>query len=199
MRKVPLWMAISVIVMILIGLLAGYDFLYILKAHFLIGCGIAFFIWLCFYFQIKSTSIKKVRKIYENAIEKIAPEEKEIFIDQIEKEEYDTVTFQNPTSDKYPARLLVGKEYWIYCRYPNCIIIKANEVDKIDVKNETTRVGYNVGDRHVQQNISVGVSFIISYKNKEKEDIIFLGNEKQVKQVKELIQKYEIENAKLFV
>ena len=89
MRKVPLWMAISVIVMILIGLLAGYDFLYILKAHFLIGCGIAFFIWLCFYFQIKSTSIKKVRKIYENAIEKIAPEEKEIFIDQIEKEEYD--------------------------------------------------------------------------------------------------------------
>lgn len=64
MKKVPLWMTLSIVIMVGIGFLAGYDFSYILKVHFLIGGGIAVFIWLCFYLQTKSTSLKKVRSVY---------------------------------------------------------------------------------------------------------------------------------------
>ena len=61
-----------------------------------------------------------------------------------------------------------------------------------------TKIGYNVGDKHIKQNVSVGVSLIISYKNKKEDDTIFLGNEKQVEQAKKSIQKYEKENSKFF-
>ncbi len=200
MKKVPLWMALSVTIMVGIGLLAGYDFSYILKVHFLIGCGIAAFIWLCFYLQTKSTSIKKVRIVYENAIEKLKKdkEEMESFTNQVEKDRYEVVTFHNPTTDKYPARLLVGEEFWLYCRYPSCTIIKVDDIEETNIRKDMTKVGYDVGNTHINQNISVGVSLIICYKNKKEDDIIFLGNQKQVEQAKKLIKKYEKENSELF-
>ena len=33
------------------------------------------------------------------------------FTNQMEKDRYDALTFQNPTTDKYPARLLVGEDF----------------------------------------------------------------------------------------
>ena len=120
------------------------------------------------------------------------------FTNQMEKDRYDALTFQNPTTDKYPARLLVGEDFWLYYRYPNCTIIKVSDIEEINTRNDMTKIGYNVGDKHIKQNVSVGVSLIISYKNKKEDDTIFLGNEKQVEQAKKSIQKYEKENSKFF-
>lgn len=200
MKKVPLWMALSIGIMVGIGILAGYDFSYILKVHFLIGCVFAFFIWLCFYLQTKTTSIKKVRSVYEKAIKKMLTDKEEIepFTNQMEKGSYEAITFQNPTTDKYPARLLVGEDFWVYYRYPSCTIIRACDVEEINIKNETSRISYNVGNTRVRQNISAGVSFNISYKTEKEDSTIWLGNVEQVEQAKQLIQKYEKENSKLF-
>ena len=191
MKKVPIWMGISVGVMVGIGLLAGYDFLYILKVHFLIGCGIAFFIWLCFFLQIKTTSVKNVKSVYEKVIEKIDDKEKDLFTKQMENGSYEVVTFQNPTTDKYPARFLVGKDFWVYYRFPNCVVVNASDVNKIYLRNDTTNISYNVGNRNIRQNVSLGKSLIISSKTNKEDIVISLGNDEQVKQAKELIKKYK--------
>lgn len=192
MKKVPLWMALCVGVMVVIGLLAGYDFAYILKVHFLIGCGFAFFVWLCFFLQTKTTSIKRVKKDYVRALEKDLADKEvmDAFSNQMGKGRYEVITFQNPTTDKYPARLLVGDEFLVYYRLPSCTIVLLDDIKKISVQNETTNVSYNVGNRRVHQNVSVGVSLTISYKSGKEDSVIMFGNGKQVEQTKELIQKH---------
>ena len=128
MKKVPLWMALCVGVMVGIGLLAGYDFVYILKVHFLIGCGFAFFVWLCFFLQTKTASVKRVRKDYVRTLEKELADKKimDAFSNQMGKGRYEAITFHNPTTDKYPARLLVGDEFLLYYRLPSCTIAVAS-------------------------------------------------------------------------
>ncbi len=200
MKKVPLWIALCIVVMVGIGILAGYDFSYIIRVHFLIGCFFAFFIWLCFYLQTKTTSIKKVRSVYEKAIENTLTDKEEIdlFNNQMEKGSYDVRTFQNPTTDKYPARFLVGEDFWVYYRYPYCTIIRACDVEEINIKNETTRINYNVGNARVRQTISVGIFFNISYSTEKEDSTIWLANIEQVEEAKKLIQKYEKGNSNLF-
>ncbi len=190
MKKVPLWMGLSIGIMIAIGLIAGYDFKYILKVHFLIGCIIAAFIWLCFFIQTKTTKIKPVKKSYEKAFEELDEKEIDIFLNQMEENKYDVKMFQNPTSDKYPARLIVGNHFWFYYRFPKCTIVRTSDVNKIYLRRDTTNVSYNIGNRNVHQNMLIGMSLIISSKTNKEDIELLLGNESQVDEAKELIKKY---------
>ncbi len=73
MRRVPIWMALSVAAMVALGFGVGYDWQYVVKVHLLIGLGFAAFIWLCFWIQTRSVSMKKVRGMYEQALLELSP------------------------------------------------------------------------------------------------------------------------------
>ena len=199
MKKVPLYMLISVLVMVGIGLLAGYDFLYILKVHFLIGAVIAGFIWLCFYLQTKTTSSEKAKVAYQKAIEKnlVKEEEIDLFVKQMENGRYDSMTFQNPSTDKYPVRVLIGEDYWVYFRNLRVEIIKVEDIDKITFQNEQQRISYNVGNTRVNQNINAGMSMNMTYDTEKKPSTLYFENNSQVTKVKKAIEK-QIKNSEEF-
>ena len=151
MKKVPLWMGLSIGIMIAIG---------------------------------------PVKKSYEKAFEELDEKEIDIFLNQMEENKYDVKMFQNPTSDKYPARLIVGNHFWFYYRFPKCTIVRTSDVNKIYLRRDTTNVSYNIGNRNVHQNMLIGMSLIISSKTNKEDIELLLGNESQVDEAKELIKKY---------
>ena len=181
MRRVPIWMALSVAAMVALGFGVGYDWQYVVKVHLLIGLGFAAFIWLCFWIQTRSVSIKKVRGMYEHALLELSPSDQEAFM--------------NSASDKYPARLTVGPDYWLYFR-GGCSVYKVSDMESLKAVQETTRVGYNVGDTRVRQNLGIGVSIVAGYREGTASASggpsakVYLENSKQLGEAQELIKKY---------
>lgn len=191
MKKVPLWMALSVIAMVVLGFAVGYDAAYVFRVHFLIGLGIALIIFLAYWVQMKVTSMKKVRPSYEKAIEKLSPEEKEGFIRQMEMKLYEKVDFSNTTTDRYPCRLIVGPDYWLFFRTLNCRIIKVADIERVSKEGENTRVHYNIGNTRVNQRLTVAISLVVDYKAESgrEQDRLLLENSKQYDQAIELIRR----------
>lgn len=197
-KKAPLWMAGSVLVLVAIGFLAGYDVGYILKVHLPIGCGIALFAGLCFWIPSKVSNIKKVQKAYEAAMTDFfqTDEEKERFVQQMQAGQYDAVNFLNVNQESYPSRLLVGPEYWVYfSRF--CQIIRTSDIESICGKEETTRVSYTAGNTRVRQKLAVGVSLVLTYRegsdsalqHKDGTQSLFFQKSEQYKQALDLIRK----------
>ena len=124
MKKVPLWMGVSIFGMVALGFFVFYVAAYVFRVHFLIGLGLALVILLCFWLQTRLVSMKKVRPAYEQAFGKLSGEEKAAFLRQMELKTYGKLNFLNGTTDKYPCRLLVGPEYWLYFRDLSCRIVK---------------------------------------------------------------------------
>ena len=200
-KRVPVWMAISVAAMFLLGILVGYDITYVLRVHFVIGCGIAFFIWFCFWLQGRATSAKKARKAYEKAMADffVSDEDQAAFNRQMDTQNYGTVNFLTITTDNYPCRFLAGPDYWIYFKNGRCQFIRTADIARVYEQEETSRISYNVGNRRVRQNMSVGVSLVIEYKEespsaqKQKEDKLFTENQTQSNAVTELIRKHSLQ------
>ncbi len=192
MKKVPLWMALCVAGMVALGFGVGYAWPYVLRVHLPIGVGIAAFVWLCFWVQTRSVSMKKVRKSYEGTFEKLGAPDQAGFARQAPQ--CGTLDFLNGASDKYPARLTVGPDYWLYFR-GGCQVFRVADMQRLRVKEETARVGYNLGDTRVRQNLGVGVSLTVDYRDgttsaaKSSEAKIYLESTKQLKAAQELIQK----------
>ena len=67
-KMVPVWMAISIIAMVALGVGVGYDLAYVARVHLLIGVGIAVIIWFGFWVQGKAASMKQVLAVYEKEI-----------------------------------------------------------------------------------------------------------------------------------
>lgn len=191
MKKAPLWMAVSVAGMVALGFLVGYDAAYVFRVHFPIGLGIALLILLCFWLPVKTASMKKVRPVYEKAIEELPQEDKAAFLRQMELKTYGKQEFRSSTTN-YPGRLLAGAEYWLYFKDLSCRIVKTADIERVTGKEEKARVGYNVGNTRVSQKLTVAVSMVIDYKEesgKEPEKLFFESG-KQFRQAVELIQKY---------
>lgn len=192
MRRVPIWMALSVAAMVALGFGVGYDWQYVVKVHLLIGLGFATFIWLCFWIQTRSVSMKKVRGMYEQALLELSPSDQEAFARQSPTGHAD---FMNRASDKYPARLTVGPDYWLYFR-GGCSVYKVSDMESLKAVQETTRVGYNVGDTRVRQNLGIGVSIVAGYREGTASASggppakVYLENSKQLGEAQELIKKY---------
>lgn len=193
MKRVPLWMALSVAALVALGFGVGYDWTYVLRVHFLIGVGIAVFIWLCFWLQTRSVSMKKVRKMYENCLSALSPADQDAFARQAPL--CDKTDFLNSATDKYPARLTVGPDYWLYFR-GGCQVFRVADMEKLWAKEESTRVGYNVGNSHVRQSLNIGVSVVVEYRDgtasasKHGSAKIYLENGKQLVEAQTLIEKY---------
>lgn len=197
-RMMYLAMAGSVVGLTALGFYVGGDAATVFTLHFPIGCGIALIIWLCFYIQVKVTSGKKVRAAYEKAIGQAfhSQEDENIFIHQMENHDYGTVNFMNTVVDKYPCRFLAGPDYLMYFRDLNCFFIRTADIRSTYAQEEKTRLRYHMGDYHIMQNVAMGISLMIDYKEgsvsaKERNsDNIYLENGRQLTQVLDLIRKH---------
>ena len=152
MKRVPIWMALCVIGMVALGFGVGYEWQYVMKVHLLIGLGLAAFIWLCFWIQTRSTSMKKVQRMFDEALSKLSPSDQEALARQAHIGRAD---FANSAVDKYPARLIVGPDYWVYFR-DSCHVFKVSDMQGLKVIEETGRIGYNMGSKRVRQTIGMG-------------------------------------------
>ena len=194
MRKVPLWMALCVAGLVALGFAVGAEWTYVLRVHLPIGVGVALFVWLCFWLQTRSVSMKKVRKSYEGALQGLAPADQAAFVHQAPL--CGKVDFSNRLTDKYPARLTVGPDYWLYFRDLGCQVFKVADMQRLYAREETTRVGYEVGNSRVRQNLGVGVSLVAEYREGTAfaagngNARIYLDNGKQFEAAQGLIQKY---------
>lgn len=192
MRRVPIWMALSVIALVALGFGVGYDWQYVARVHLLIGLGIAVLIWLCCWLQTRSVSMKKVRDMCEKALSDLSPSGQEAFARQAPTGRAD---FANSATDKYPARLIVGPEYWLYFR-DSCHIYRVSDMERLRVIEETGRIGYKMGDTRVRQTIGLGVSIVVGYRDgtssasRDPEAKVYLENAKQLEEARTLIAKY---------
>lgn len=197
-RMMYLAMAASVVGLPVLGFGVGGTLSDVLRIHVPVGLGIALFIWLCFYVQIKVTSGKKVRAAYEKALARDlhSPEEESLFIRQIENQSYGKATFMNTVVDKYPCRFLAGENYLLYIRDLNCRLFRVADIKNIYAREEKTRIRCHMGDYSLMQSINVGLTLVIEYKEgsasekERKEDGIYLENGKQLTQALDLIRKY---------
>lgn len=205
-KNVPLWMALSVVLLVAFGVLGGgIDNLSetlpnILKINLPIGCGIAVFIWLCFWIQGKSTSMKKVQDAYEKGIDRFLKKEadQEIFCKQMNEGNYGTVHFLNTKTESYPTRFIAGPDYWMHSSGNSCRFIKTEDIEKIYGTEENSRVSYNVGNSRVSQNVAVGVTLVIVYKEGspsakdrgDREERIFFQSGNQFQQALDMIAEH---------
>ncbi len=201
MKKVPLWMALSVAGMVALGFGVGYDWTYVVRVHLPIGLGMAAFILLCFWIQTRSVSVKKVRKLYERCLSGLSAGDQEAFA--LQASQFGRTWFLNPASDKYPARLLVGPDYWLYFRGA-CRVFRVADIQRLYAREETTRVGYSLGKTHVRQNLNIGVSLVAEFREgtaaaaKSQSDHIYLENSRQLEEAESLIRRYCPKAGKLF-
>ncbi len=205
-RNMYIYMAVAVAGMVLLGVIAGVPAKTVLTIHLPIGVGIAAFIWLCFLLQMKTTSIKKIRKIYDKAFESFFTSEYDVkaFTDIAEDSGRRDITLMNLTAGKYPCRVTVSENYWVIFRNFSCRIIRPDDIKSIRSETEKTRVGYNLGNSRVSQKMAIGVSMIIEYKEgtqsfaKNKSESLFLNGSKEYEKIKSLILERCSKAAKLF-
>lgn len=205
-RNMYIYMAAAVAGMVLLGVLVGAPVKTVLTLHLPIGVVIAVFIWLCYLLQMKTTSVKKIRKIYDKAFESFFTSDEDVkaFTDLTEDAGRGDITLMNINTDKYPCRVTVGENYWVIFRNFSCRIIRPGDIKSIRSETEKTRVGYNLGNSRVSQKIAIGVSMIIDYKEgtqsyaKNKSESLFLNNGKEYEQIKQLILERCSKAAELF-
>lgn len=189
-RMYYIWMAAAVVGMVALGFGVGYDWTYVLRVHFLIGAGIALFIWLMVLLSNRANTMKNVRKQFEKALSALSPSDQEAIVQQ----NFGRVDFLNTTEDSFPARLLVGSDFWLYFRGV-CHIYRVSDMDKLRAKEEKTRINYNVGSTRVRQNVGVGVSLMVDYRDGTvssggQSAQLYLASWEQFRTTKDLIAKH---------
>lgn len=189
-RMYYIWMAVAVVGMVALGFGVGYDWTYVVRVHLPIGAGIAVFIWLCVLLTSRASSMKNVRKIFEKALSTLSPSDQEAFA----RQDFGRVDFLNTFEDGYPARLLVGPDFWLYFRGV-CHIYRVADMEKLQVQEEKTQLHYNIGGTRVRQKVGVGVSLVVDYREgtvsgKKQQDRVYLAKWEQFKTAKDLIARH---------
>ena len=189
-RMYYIWMAVAVAGMVALGFIAGYDWTYVVRVHLLIGVGIAVFIWLCVLLTSRASTMKTVRKSFEKVLSTLSPSDQEAFVLQ----EFGRVDFLNTFEDSFPARLLVGPDFWLYFRGA-CQIYRVADMEKLQVREEKNQLHYKIGNTRVRQKVGAGVSLVVGYREgtgsaKQGPDRLYLANWEQFQAVKELITRY---------
>ncbi len=189
-RMYYIWMAVAVAGMVALGFGVGYDWTYVVRVHLPIGVGIAVFIWLCVLLTSRASTMKNVRKGFEKALSALSSSEQEV----LARQDFGRVDFLNTFEDSFPARLLVGPDYWLYFRGV-CQIYRVADMEKLQVREEKTQLHYKVGGARVRQKIGAGVSLVIGYREdagaaKGRPDRIYLASWAQFQAAKDLIARH---------
>lgn len=191
-KKVPLWMLISIVCMVALGIAVGADAATIMRIHFPIGLVIAVFIWFCYWITTKTTSIKKVRKGYEKEIEAALNEQEQAaFCGQMESGAWEEVCYTSSYSN-YPVRMLIGADYWFYSNGTGCSIIKTSEIALLKKDEQYAPVSVNVGGAKVRTNTSAGVILKVVYEKEcQKEDTrLFFDKGQRVNEVLKIMERF---------
>ena len=189
-RMYYIWMTVAVAGMVALGFGVGYDWTYVVRVHLPIGVGIAVFIWLCVLLTSRASTMKTVRKSFEKALSALSPSDQETFVQQ----EFGRADILNTFEDSFPARLLVGPDFWLYFRGV-CWIYRVVDMEKLQVREEKTQLHYKIGSTRVRQKVGAGVSLVVDYwegtgSAKQGPDRLYLANWEQFQMAKELIARY---------
>lgn len=188
-RMYYIWMAVAVAGMVVLGFGVGYSWTYVARVHLPIGVGVAIFIWLCVLFANRANTMKAARKSFEKALSALSPSEQEVFVQQ----EFGRTNILNAFEDSFPALLLVGSDFWLYFR-DVCQIYRVADMEKLWVREEKTRLHYNIGSTSVRQKVGVGVSLAVDYREgtisaEQGPDRLYLANGEQFQLAKDLIDR----------
>ena len=164
-KMVPVWMAISIIAMVALG----------------VGVG-------------KAASMKQVLAVYEKEIGSFfcGPEDEEAFCKQMAEGRYTELHFMNTKAEAYPARFLVGPDYWVlFAGNCNCSFVRTADIAGISGREEQTRISSG----GVRARVTVGVSLIVKYKDgspsaareRDKEMSMFLSSGDQFRKLMDAI------------
>lgn len=189
-RMYYVWMAAAVAGMIVLGFVAGYDWTYVARVHLPIGVGIAVFIWLCVLLTSRASTMKAVRKSFEKALSALSPSDQEAFV----RQEFGRADMLNTFEDSFPARLLVGPDFWLYFRGV-CQIYRVADMEALRVQEEKTQLHYKIGNTRVRQRVGAGVSLVVDYREgsgsaRQGPDSLYLANWDQLQTAKNLIVRY---------
>lgn len=161
MRLVPLWMALCVAGMCALGIAAGADIGYVMHLHLPVGCGIALFVGLAYWFQNQTTSIGKLRKQYQKGL--WLPEHaQDAFAEQMEEKKYEAWNFTQK-GEKYPRRLLVGPKYWMYLFWGRCFYFQTADIEAVKIQRDQLDIRRRIGDTSFWKQTVSTVSIEISY------------------------------------
>lgn len=189
-RMYYIWMVVAVAGMVALGFGVGYDWTYVLRVHLPIGVGIAILIWLCVLLSSKANTMKNARKQFEKALSALSPSDQEAFA----RQDFGRADFLNTMEDSFPARLLVGPDFWLYFRGV-CHIYRVADMEAFRVQEETTRLSYKVGSTRVRQKVGAGFSLVVDYRegtasSEERSDRLYLTSWKQLQTAKDLIARH---------
>lgn len=186
-RMYYIWMAAAVAGMTALGFGVGYDLAYVLRVHLPIGVGMAVFIWLCVLLTSRAGTMKNARKQFEKALSALSSSDQEAFV----RQDFGRVDFLNTMEDNFPARLLVGPDFWLYFRGV-CHICRVSDLEALRVREESVRLSYKVGSTRVRQKVGAGVSLVVDYREDavsagELPDRLYLNSWEQFRTARELI------------
>ena len=189
-RMYYIWMAAAAAGMVALGFGAGYDLAYVLRVHLLIGIGIAAFIWLCVLLTSRANTMKNARKQFEKALSILSPSDQEAFV----RQNFGRADFLNTIEDSFPARLLIGPDFWLYFRSV-CHIYRVSDMKALGVREEKTRLYYKVGNTRVRQKVGAGISLTVDYRKdagsaKERSERLYLTSWEQFQTAKGLIDRH---------
>ena len=203
-------MALCVVGMMLFGFIValsvGEDISMVFRIHLPIGCGMALIVWFCFWCQGKSGSgkMKKIRDACEKDVAAFfkSEEDQEAFLAQMEYNNYGRISymdFVNTLYDKALTQFVAGPDYFMILSRFGMRFIRVADIKNIYAEEVKSRVRYSVGGSRVSQNLTVGISLIIEYKQEALARLglkpndntsLFLHGMKQVDETMALIKKH---------
>ena len=100
----------------------------------------------------------------------------------------------NTFEDSFPARLLVGPDFWLYFRGA-CRIYRVADMEKLRAREEKAQVHYKAGGVRVRQKVGAGVSLEVDYREGiapagERPDRLYLASWEQFRTAKDLIARH---------
>lgn len=191
-KRYYIWMVVIVAGMLALGF-AGYDWTHVVRVHLPIGVIIAALIYLCgILISDRAVSMKNARKQFEKALSTLSPSDQEAFA----RQDFGRADFLKMTGmDVYPARLLVGQDFWLYFRNV-CCIYRVADMEKLQIQQEKTQLHYfSTGNVRVRQRIDPGVSIVVGYRDgtiskEQQHDRLPFINWEQARTAKDLIVRH---------
>ena len=201
-------MALCVVGMMLFGFIValsvGEDISMVFRIHLPIGCVIALVVWFCFWCQSKSNKMKKIRDACEKDVAAFfkSEEDQEAFLAQMEYNNYGRISymdFVNTLYDKALTQFVAGADYFMILSRFGMRFIRVADIKNIYAEEVKSRVRYSVGNSRISQNMTVGISLIMEYKQEALARLglkpndntsLFLHGMKQVDETMALIKKH---------
>ncbi len=201
MKKLPLWMMISVAAMVALGFAVGGSVEDVMKLHLPIGVGIAVFIALTKLLMNSSLSKKTIVKLYtkgaQSDFKKDDGQNQSLLCAQMNSGNYEEFEYKEKQS-AYPSKMFIGPDYWVHLNRFPAKYIKASDVSRVCFSGVNTTISYQTSSSNVKQSVQTGFELVAELKadtNDKKQKIktktvLFCDKIEDVSPVFDMIRKY---------